>query len=84
MLDVAHVALCGRGNCGFLWGRMTIEQDDCKEYIHCILMLVDCISLSLHSIFDHGVTKSKKCYIKSMAQHEMLSCYRDCGFVLLK
>jgi hypothetical protein len=48
------------------------------------LCLFDCISLSLHNIFDHGVTKSKQCYIKSMAQHEMLSYYRDCVFVFVK
>jgi hypothetical protein len=48
------------------------------------LCLFDCINLSLHNIFDHGVTKSKQCYIKSMAQHEMLSCYRDCVLFLLK
>jgi hypothetical protein len=47
-------------------------------------MLVNCISLSVHSIdVDHGVTKSKQYYIKSMAQHDMLSYYRDCVFVVL-
>lgn len=39
------------------------------------LCLFDCINLSLDSVFDHGVTKSKQCYIKSLAQHEMLSYY---------
>jgi hypothetical protein len=62
---------------------MTIELDDCREYIHCILILVDCISLSVHIIVDHGVTKSKQYYIKSMAQHDMLSYYCDCVFVVL-
>jgi hypothetical protein len=46
-------------------------------------MLVDCISLSVHNIVDHNVTKSKKYYIKSMAQQDMLSYYRDCVFVVL-
>jgi hypothetical protein len=38
----------------------------------------------LHNIFNHDVTKSKQCYIKSMAQHKMLSYYRDCVFVSVK
>jgi hypothetical protein len=62
---------------------MTIELDDCRENIHCILMIVDCISMSVQRIVDHGVTKSKKYYIKSMAQHDMLSYYHDCVFVVL-
>jgi hypothetical protein len=47
-------------------------------------MLVDCISLSVHNIVDHGVTKSKQYYIKSMAQHDVLSYCRDCVFVCVK
>jgi hypothetical protein len=47
------------------------------------LCLFDCISLSLHNIVDHGVTKSKQYYIKSMAQHDGLSYCRDCVFVVL-
>jgi hypothetical protein len=48
------------------------------------LCLFYCINLSLHSIFNHGVTKSKQCYLKSMVQHKMLSCYRECVLFLLK
>jgi hypothetical protein len=62
---------------------MTIELDDCREYIHRILMLVDCIIPSVHKIVDHVVSKSKKYYIKSIAQHDMLSYYCDCVFVML-
>jgi hypothetical protein len=49
----------GHGNCGFLWGRMTIEPDDCREYITASLCLFDCISLSLHNIVGYRWIKSK-------------------------
>jgi hypothetical protein len=62
---------------------MTIKLDDCREYIHCILMLVDCIISSLHNIVDHGVTKSKQYYIKLMDRYDMLIYYRECVFVVL-
>jgi hypothetical protein len=58
---------------------MTVEK-----YIHCILMLVWLYKPELHNIFNHGVTKSKKRYIKSMAQHDMLSYYRDYVFFFVK
>jgi hypothetical protein len=32
---------------------------------------------------NHSVTKSKQSYIKSIAQHDMLSYYNDCVFVVL-
>jgi hypothetical protein len=92
LMLLTHVALCvwclckrnnGHGNCGFLWGRMNIEPDDCREYITASLCLFDCISLSFHNIVDYGVTKSKQHCIKLMPQHDGLSYYRACVFVLL-
>jgi hypothetical protein len=47
---------------------MIIGLGNYRKYIHCILVLVGCMDLSVHNIVDHGVTKSKQSYIKSMAQ----------------
>jgi hypothetical protein len=46
-------------------------------------MLFNCISLILHSMVDYGVTKSKQCCTKSMAQPYGLSYFHDCVFVVL-
>jgi hypothetical protein len=57
---------------------MTVENTSTAS-----LCLFDCINLILHNIVNHGVTKSKQYYIKSMAEHDGLSYYHDFAFVVL-
>jgi hypothetical protein len=37
----------------------------------------------VHSLVNHDVTKLNQTYIKLIAQHDMLSYYRGCVFVVI-
>jgi hypothetical protein len=64
MLGIAHTC----GIVCMVFCKMIIGLGNYRKYIQCILVLVGFMDLSVHSIVDHNVTKSKKSYIKSMAQ----------------
>jgi hypothetical protein len=65
MLDVAHACrvvcmvflfneLVVMVTVVFLGGRMIIEPDDCRNYIHCILMIVRLYKPEFHNIVDYS------------------------------